>query len=253
MITALAQKLSGKQIENMVIELHDARQMLHDIIDAIKRLEVLVAGNVASERKNNQAIYPNEDVRKAEVVKRLENNNEYISLKEKLQDARMNLAFVEAELEKEKANHAGMVAITGLMTAMISKGQDKALSNLEVAISTIFSGKQEYRADKETAVSVGGQTANRQSTQGFPQQQNAAANAEADEELETGIFKVLEVRESSPGTIRGYSEAEDGSKVALYGKNGIGRTIAGAVDKYIQVWYKRGNKGLICTSARIVK
>jgi len=84
---------------------------------------VLISGQVAAERKNSQPAFPNEDTRKAEVVRRLETDPEYQKLKMKLQDARVNLAFAEAELERAKADHAGLVAMTGLITAMVNAGK----------------------------------------------------------------------------------------------------------------------------------
>ncbi|TEB04755.1 hypothetical protein Psch_03517 [Pelotomaculum schinkii] len=252
MLTVLAQKLSGEQIENLVVGLHDARQMLHDILDAVKRREVLVAGQVASEKKG-----ANEDLRKAETLKRLEHDGEYQSLKEKLQDARVNLAFAEAELEGEKAGHAGLVAMTGLVTAMVNAGQISDLENVEAVMSGMlgYVGQGNKTGQKvaggiATSGNHQGQTLNaaaKSPVQGFSQ-----PTAQEENDVESGAFMVLEARESKPGTIRGYCQSSDGTKVAIYAKNGIGQTLARAVGGFVQVAFRRGDKGLIASSVKLV-
>ncbi|MGI6284851.1 hypothetical protein SEF58_03415 [Neomoorella humiferrea] len=63
---------------------------------------------------------------------------------------------------------------------------------------------------------------------------------------------VLEARPgSSPGTVRAWCEGAEG-KVVVYGKNGAGEALAGAVGKKVQVRYRHGNKGLIAVEVRPV-
>jgi hypothetical protein len=245
----LAQDLarSGERIENLVIGLADARQALHDTFEALKKHEVIISGQVASERKNSQPAFPNEDMRKAEVVRRLETDPEYRELKERLQDARVNLAFAEAELEREKANHAGMVAVAGLLTALVNAGRIDDVERLVREVLDV-GGRSDKGPDQDSGKNNGLVSAGAVQACG-----QAAANGPEDGELQTGAFMVLEARESRPGTVRGYCQSADGSKVAVYAKNGPGQTLAGAVGGFVQVSYRRGSKGLIATSVKLVR
>ncbi|MFZ5650265.1 MAG: hypothetical protein ACOY4I_05385 [Bacillota bacterium] len=238
---------SGERIENLVIGLADARQALHDTFEALKRHEVLISGQVAAERKNSQPAFPNEDTRKAEVVRRLESDPEYQKIKVKLQDARVNLAFAEAELERAKADHAGLVAMTGLITAMVNTGKIDGVERFvhDILGSDNLSDKYPARDSGKAGDSIPAGP-NRASGQ------TAAAGPDGDE-LETDAFMVLEARESKPGTVRGYCQSADGNKVAVYAKNSHGQTLAGAVGEFVQISYRKGDKGLIATSVKLVR
>jgi hypothetical protein len=245
----LAQDLarSGEQIENLVISLAEARQMFHDTFEAIRKCEVLTSGQVASERKNGQPAFPNEDTRKAEVLRRLESDGDYRKLKEQFQDVRVNLAIAEAELEREKADHNGLVALLGFITAMVNAGK---IDDAErYAREILGSGNQDY---KIPAQENGKTSGNIPAYSGKAFEQTAAAVSE-EGDLQTGAFMVLEARESRPGTVRGYCLAADGNKVAVYAKNGHGQILAGAVGGFVQVSYRKGDKGLIATSVKLVR
>jgi len=244
----LAQDLarSGKRIENLVIGLADARQVLHDTFETLKKYEVLISGQVALERRNNQPAFPNEDMRKAEVVRRLEADPEYRELKEKLQDARVNLAFAEAELEREKATHAGMVAMTGFLTAMVNAGR---IDDVERFVREVLGADgQVHRDPDQGSGKINGRPVGATMACG-----QAVAAGPEDGELQTGAFMVLEARESRPGTVRGYCQSADGNKVAVYAKNGPGQTLAGAVGGFVQVSYRKGDKGLIATNVKLIR
>ena len=244
----LAQDLarSGERIENLVISLAEARQMYHDAFEELRKCEVLASGQVASERKNGQPAFPNEDTRKAEVLRRLESDGEYRKLKEQFQDARVNLAIAEAELEREKAEHNGLVALLGFITALVNAGK---IEDADRYVQEIWgSGNQDNILARESGKTGG----NTPAYTGKAFERTAAAVSE-EGELQTGAFMVLEARESRPGTVRGYCLAADGSKVAVYAKNGHGQTLAGAVGGFVQVSYRKGDKGLIANSVKLVR
>lgn len=248
-VIKLAQDLarSGELIENLVISLAEARQMYHDTFEALRKCEVLTSGQVASERKSSQPAFPNEDTRKAEVLRCLESDGEYRKLKEQFQDARVNLAIAEAELEREKANHNGLVALLGFITAMVNAGK---IDDAEKYAREILGfGNQDY---KVPAPENGKTSGNAPAYTDKAFEQTAAAVSE-EGDLQTGAFMVLEARESRPGTVRGYCLAADGNKVAVYAKNGHGQTLAGAVGGFVQVSYRKGDKGLIATSVKLVR
>jgi len=71
-----------------------------------------------------------------------------------------------------------------------------------------------------------------------------------EEETAEGVFKVLEVRESKPGVIRAFVEAEDGTKMAMYAKNGAGKELASSLGRTVAVMYKKLDKGLFALKVK---
>ncbi|ADI02762.1 hypothetical protein [Syntrophothermus lipocalidus] len=71
-----------------------------------------------------------------------------------------------------------------------------------------------------------------------------------EEETAEGVFRVLEARESKPGVIRAFVEAEDGTKTAMYAKNGAGRELASSLGKTVTVTYKKLDKGLFALKVK---
>jgi hypothetical protein len=135
----------------------------------------------------------------------------------------------EAKLEALKARHAGAVALANLLAAYVQAGKDTV--ELEAAIAEALGGKQAQPAQQA--------------------QPNGQAQAAGDG-TETGTFTVLEVRSGkSPGAVRAYCQAIDGTKHAVYAKNGAGQALAGAVDKTVEIKYRQGHKGLIALGVRL--
>jgi hypothetical protein len=130
--------------------------------------------------------------------------------------------------ERLSQSEAGLAALTNLLAAMVQAGRDTAA--LEAAIA---------RALGAGPGEVG-------------QPDGQAQPAQDDGGLETGIFHVLEVRESRPGVVRAYCQAEDGGKQAVFAKNDNSRALAGAVGRQVTVKYRRGDKGLIAVEVRPV-
>ncbi|MQL52487.1 hypothetical protein GFC01_09470 [Desulfofundulus thermobenzoicus] len=63
---------------------------------------------------------------------------------------------------------------------------------------------------------------------------------------------MLEVRSGkSPGVVRAYCQAIDGTKHAVYAKNGAGQALAGAVGKTVEIKYRQGDRGLIALDVRL--
>lgn len=149
---------------------------------------------------------------------------ELTKLREELNQARAEYAASESRLEALKARHAGGVALANLLAAYVQAGRDT--SGLEAAIAAALGG---------TA-----------------QEQPAQANGQKADGTATGTFTVTEARATkSPGVVRAYCLAEDGSKVAVYGKNGNGQALAGAVGQQVVVKYRQGDKGLIALGVRL--
>jgi len=173
------------------------------------------------------------------------NPPELAKLHQELNQARAEYADSEAKLEALKARHAGAVALANLLAAMTQAGKDTQA--LEAAIEAALNG-QAAQAQKPAV-----QPAQVAAQQAQPAQPQAPAQAaQQNDGTATGTFTVTEARATkSPGVVRAYCLAEDGSKVAVYGKNGNGQTLAQAIGKQVEVRYRQGDKGLIALNVRL--
>lgn len=178
------------------------------------------------------------------------NSPELAKLHQELNAARAEWAAADARLEALKARHAGAVALANLLAAMTQAGKDTQA--LEAAIEAALNGQaaQEQKPAVQPAQVVT-QQAHPAQTQPAQNQGNAQAQAAGDG-TESGTFHVLEVRESKPGVVRAYCQAEDGGKHAIFAKNGNAQALAGAVGKKVLVKYRQGDKGLIALNVNLV-
>ncbi|NHM25948.1 hypothetical protein G7K71_02765 [Desulfofundulus sp. TPOSR] len=207
------QKLMGVLINTAEIETaaHRAYASRCKIYDLDARIKALEA-----------AIPPNQRTSSPELVK----------LHQELNQARAEYAASEAKLEALKARHAGAVALANLLAAMVQAGKDTV--ELEAAIAEALGEKQVPPAKQGQADS------------------QPAQNAQANDGTETGTFTVLEVRSGkSPGVVRAYCQAIDGTKHAVYAKNGAGQALT--VGKMVKIRYRQGEKGLIALSVSPVQ
>lgn len=201
---------------------------------------------------------------------------ELANLRQEINAARAEWAASEARLEALKARHAGAVSLANLLAAMAQAGKNTA--GLETAIEAALNGQdaQARKPAAQPAQAVVQQSQGVQVTQAQAaqvqqaQEENPAAkntqvaqqvqpaqnraNAQAKvagDGTETGTFHVLETRESKPGVVRAYCQAEDGGKYAIFAKNGNAQVLAGAVGKRVLVRYRQGDKGLIAQNVNL--
>ncbi|WP_066638392.1 hypothetical protein [Desulfolucanica intricata] len=65
-----------------------------------------------------------------------------------------------------------------------------------------------------------------------------------DDALESGIFKVLEIRKGkSTGTVRAWCEEAGGKKAVVYAKHEAAKLLTSAVGKQVEVVFKKLDKG----------
>jgi len=116
------------------------------------------------------------------------------------------------------ASEAGLCKIADMYVAFTQMGKG---NDIEAVLAEVFASEQ-----------VG-------------QLQPEKVENKSDNGLQTGVFRVLEARETPSGAIRAYCQAEDGNKVAVFGKNGIGKTLIASIEKEVKIEYRKGDKGLI--------
>jgi hypothetical protein len=197
-----------------------------------------VSGRVAAEKEK----YCNEAARNAETARRLKGHKEWLELRDKVvPEARKALERAEAALEQLKLQCQADIAVVNLIAARYHAGDpDKARKILEA----YFVGSGEVDASESMPPDL-------EPEQPVPVHEQGQVQPQGNG-LETGTFTVLEARAgSSPGTVRAWCEGPEG-KVAVFGKNGAGKALAGAVGKQVEVKYKRGDKGLIAIGVRPV-
>ncbi|HHW43550.1 MAG TPA: hypothetical protein GXX25_07030 [Desulfotomaculum sp.] len=161
-------------------------------------------------------------------------------IRQKLNEARADFAGAEAALEKARADHGSYVAMANLLAAYVQAGRDTTA--LETAIAQALGIAVQPVQPVQAPVQAQPQA---------PAQQPPAQNGQGNG-LETGTFTVLEVRSGkSPGVVRAYCQAIDGTKHAVYAKNGAGQALAGAVGKTVEIKYRQGDRGLIALDVRL--
>lgn len=212
MFNKLADKLTGKGIEECVLRFHASRNKLYELIDKIKMREAQL--NSTANKDKDQVLQ---------------------KLNKELNEVRAQYAVAEASLEKAKSEQSGLISLVGLLTASIQAGRDT--KELEAVISTAI-GEIPNEPIPQTKESKG----------------SDAGSQDKEEEKESGIFKVLETRESSAVTLRAWCESEKNEKIAIYVKNGMKQKVLQAEElgKKIFVKYRQGDKGLIACSVDII-
>ncbi len=174
------------------------------------------------------------------------NSPELAKLHQELNQARAEWAAADARLEALKARHSGAVALANLLAAMVQGGKDTQA--LEAAIAAALAQEQKPAAGNAQVA----QQAHAQVTKAQPAQNQTSGQGQATGDgTATGTFHVLEARESKPGVVRAYAEAENGEKFPIFAKNGNAQTLAAAIGKAVQVRYRKGEKGLIALSVRL--
>jgi len=240
MLIPAIERLAGapKQMVVLLRERDAAREKLHRALDRMKEIETEVAGQVAAEKER----FSNEAARNAETARRLKGNKEWLELRDKVVPAaRKELEKAEAALEQLKLQFQADIAVVELVSALYHSGDpEKARKVLDAYSRGVEEGIEAVDTQESTPPDL-------QPEQPAPAQEQLQGNG-----LETGTFTVLEARQgSSPGTVRAWCEGPEG-KVAVYGKNGAGKALAGAVGKQVEVKFRRGDKGLIAVGVRPV-
>jgi hypothetical protein len=133
-----------------------------------------------------------------------------------------------------------------LLTAKVQAGHQD-VSTIEAEIAQALGIEVDGACQVASPVSVEEST----DSQGTDTSKEISQNQGSDDDLETGIFTILEVRDGrSPGTVRAWCEGPEG-KVAVFAKNGTGQALRDALGRQIEARYRRGDKGLIAFSVRL--
>lgn len=214
MFNKLAEKLTGKGIEDCVLQVHAARSNLYDLIDKVKAREDTCN---PSFRDKDQVLY---------------------GLRKDLDEARVTFAVAEATYEKVKVEQSGLISLVNLLSASMQSG--KETNEIETAIASVIGHKLTQDPAPKASQVV------QPSTDSVKVEQQSTL-------AESGEFMVIETRPgSSPGTVRAYCEAEDGTKHAIFAKNGMGQKLNQSIGKKVSVKYRQGDKGLIAYGVEVI-
>lgn len=223
-----------KKAEALVKLRGEDSDALHRALEAAKEIEVTISGQVANERgRDGRPAYGNSAQRAAEEFARLSKNGTWKKLQEEIDQQRVALRTCDAQLESLRLQAKADEALIGLATGLINAGR---LAEAESILAV-------YAGQRTEAVQDRGQAEVVQSAPPAPENKGT----------ETGVFTVLEARVSNPekGTIRAFCEADDGSKYAVFGKNGVGTTLAGAVGRRVKIRFRQADKGLYAVAAEV--
>jgi len=217
---------------------------LHRNLDIAKEREVEIAGAVASEKNGDgKCVYPNEQARQAEIARRLQADAEYQNVKAEVDRLRQELRELDAKIEETGRRHRSDANIAFLAASLLNAGLRE---DAEAVLMAYAEG-----TGKTAEVGGTGKTVEQDSRAEAPAEK-ATLETPTSEDLETGVFKVLEARPGkNEGTIRAYVEGPEG-KVALYAKNGAGKVLAAAIGGTVEAKYRRLDKGLYAVQVRPV-
>lgn len=112
MLNKLVDKLTGKGIEDCVLQVHAARNNLYNLVDKVKAREAVINPAFRDKDQILQELY------------------------RELNEVRVTFAVAEATYEKAKAEHAGLISLVNLMSASIQAG--KETSEIEAAIASVI-------------------------------------------------------------------------------------------------------------------
>jgi len=209
MIRSLIEKAVSlpEKIENLVGEIAETKQSVHELTERKRLMEAEVAGEVASENGDDgRRRYPNEEARKAEIVRRLTENQEYQNICNEINQKRERLASLEAELEKNRYEHRTATTLLNLYASALTAGRP----DIEQMIST-------PNLQEETPQEPAQEQPAQETTQNAEQDQGS--------ELLEALITVLEARRTERGTIRAWCQTENGDRVVVFAKNSNGEKL----------------------------
>ncbi|MGB9792586.1 MAG: hypothetical protein ACPLTR_08435 [Thermacetogeniaceae bacterium] len=216
----------------------EVSDLLHKVLDSLKEREVETAGAVASEKNGDgKPAFPNEQARQAEISRRLQADAEYRRMRDETDRLRQELRELDARIEETGRRHrsdANMVyLVASLLNAGMREDAEAVLQAYAEGAAAAAAPSGEEQAGEDTSPAVG-----------------QPAEADADDGLEIGTFKVLEARPGkNEGTVRAYVQGALG-KAVLYAKNGAGKLLIASVGKTVEAKYRRLDKGLFAVQVR---
>jgi hypothetical protein len=230
-------------IDSMIREVAETKQRMHDLLQDKAKIEAQVAGEVANEPNGDgKKKYPNEEARKAEIARRLTDNELYQETDAAIRKTRDQVIDLEAKLDRSRYEHRSTTALLNLLAAAIQNGRQ----DVEAAVLTRIKDPEEQKTDAQEKFTgalkvLNGSEDKSKGQNAVPQGNGNGSNGNGYKEAKV---TVLEARPGkSAGTIRAYCQTEGGEKVAVYGKNGAGKKLAGAIGELVDVKYKEMDHG----------
>jgi hypothetical protein len=229
------------EVAELVARLAAKRQELHMLLDAQRRIEVHVAGQVAAENGDDgRKKYPNEESRRAEIFKRLAFHEDYQKAEHYLTRVRGELMELESRLELARYEFRSATCLLTLLASAVQANrpdiEQAVLGGTQGAPQVAATnGREQHLANFAAAVNqvVNGQVAETPKANG-----NGRTNR-----TETGEIEILEVRPASkPNTLRFWCRTAEG-ETAVYAKDGMADLLARNVGKKVVITYKRMDAG----------
>lgn len=227
-------------IAAMIIQRSAASDELHLQLDIIQEREVKIVGQVADRRKGDGSpVFPNRELREAEAQRILETDTDFIAAKNNADVARRELRQLDAAIESATRRNNSDQTIVNLITALLNTGKYQEVNEV-VSV---------YQACGGVTNNSGIQQKTIQETQNQTTPINTTNN------VETGtvaVVTILEVRTTKPGTVRAYCQAEDGSKVPVFAKNGNAQALLGATGRKVVIKYQTVDRGWFAYEVQLV-
>ncbi|HHY93826.1 MAG TPA: hypothetical protein GX513_02260 [Firmicutes bacterium] len=221
------------EVEKAAVEAQQLKQDLYELAEMQKRLEAEIASEVANERNGEgKPKFPNDAARQGEISHRILASEKWRGLKRDVDQARKEWWEAEARLERMKLEHRSTIALLDVVAGAIRAG--KSPEEAEGLLA----------ADCDTPASKPSQNGGKPTVTQDDTTQGGGNGKENGGGLRQATVKVLEARPGkSEGTVRAWCEAEDGDKVAVFGKNGTAKKLAASIGEKVRVEYREGDYG----------
>lgn len=229
------------EIERMIAAEAAKKDHIFDLIQRKREIEDETAGIVASDRQR----YPNEESRRAEIMRRLRENETYQNLEEQIKAERRELAHLEARAERAKGEMGATNALLNLLAASIHAKRGDVELLMRSVINPVTSPAM-VQATQASVAENPASAAGVQRESGRNRPSNSGGEAQNGESLPEIVVKVIEASVNDRGTTRAWCEiAGESRKVAIFAKNGNGQKLraAAGAGKTLKVKYRELDAG----------
>lgn len=241
------------EIERLISAQAEKKDRIYDLIQQKRGIEDEIAGAVASDRQH----FPNEESRRAEIARRLRDNEAYQNLEEQIKLARRELAQLEATAGRVQGELGAANALLNLLAASLHSGRNDVEQLITNILNNTLTPPQttqvQAQPERPAPAAESNTNAPRRTSQTRSTRGRSAAGAQSggnapgnDGNLLEAHVNVLEASVNERGTTRAWCEVVGGQqRVAVYGKNGNGEKLrsAAGTGRTLKIKYRELDTG----------
>lgn len=217
-------KNAPEDISQLMTERKDIGCKMSKKIEEQKKYEIVFMAKVA----DGSDKYSTKEQKEAKARELLAKNENYLKIMKEIEELTLRKNASDILIDEKNRSYSNNNKILDLTTAFINAGMKNEANDV------LESYCQEDKRVAEVEVNTN--------------EKKEIKKEESQNNENKDKFLVLEARETKPGTVRAYCQMPDGSKVAVFGKNGIDKKLMSSIGKEIEIAYSTLNKGLFAIS-----